>query len=51
MSIRRDKRYGHWLYRKQIRLADGRRSGSLAFRRRSVYPIQGRGRQAERQRS
>ena len=25
MSVRRDHRYGHWLYRKQIRLADGRR--------------------------
>ena len=24
MSARRDKRYGHWQYRKQIRLADGR---------------------------
>src|SRR3954464_13156994 len=25
MSVRRDHRNGHWLYRKQIRLADGRR--------------------------
>jgi integrase len=24
MSARRDKRYGHWYYRKQIRIADGR---------------------------
>jgi integrase len=24
MSVRRDRKYGHWLYRKQIRLADGR---------------------------
>ena len=24
MSVRRDKKYGHWLYRKQIRLRDGR---------------------------
>jgi integrase len=24
MSVRRDKRYGHWLYRKQIRTSDGR---------------------------
>lgn len=25
MSVRREKRYGRWLYRKQVRLADGRR--------------------------
>jgi hypothetical protein len=24
MSVRRDRRYGHWLYRKQIRTSDGR---------------------------